>query len=69
MRLNEEDLIYLGLSLPAIHPQRKPQPGCSAVGSELQVSEDVPPYRGPQFAVDFHCAEQLSYSPNPPPGI
>ena len=69
MRRKMEDLTYFGLSEPAIQPQRKAQPGCSAVGNELQVSEDDPPYRAPQFAVDFHWDEQLSYTPNPPPGI
>ncbi len=65
-----EDLTYLGLSAPCIQPQRKPQPGCSAVGNEEQVLEDGPPYLAPQTAeVAFHSVEHPSNCPNPPPGI
>ena len=62
--------MYLGLSAPCIQPQRKPQPGCSAVGNEEQVLEDGPPYCAPQTAeVAFHSVEHPSNCPKPPPGI
>lgn len=62
--------MYVGLSAPCIQSQRKPQPGCSALGSEEQVLDDGPPYRAPQTAeVVSHSVEQPSYCPKPPPGI
>ena len=65
-----EGLMYVGLSAPCIQSQRNPQPGCSAVGNEVQVLEDGPPYCTPQTAeVAFHSVEQPSNCPKPPPGI
>lgn len=53
--------MYVGLSAHCIQSQRKPQPGCSALGSEEQVLDDGPPYRAPQTAeVAFHSVEQPS---------